>query len=152
MDEIVAAGAVVKAVVARTRRSHNSTTADGGPLINDNEPDNAGLPPKGKIAEHEATFVRSNLQLVNERRTAAGHPPINPPNPLDAKRYGFPVESQLAASNRRRTSALTRPRADTLSPRSLAHARIVARSTFVPDARLVLSRERDRPTRRPAST
>jgi hypothetical protein len=70
------------------RRSHNQR-ADGGPLVNYNEPDNAGLPHKGKIGEAEAAFVRDNLELVNSRRTAAGHAPIDPSNPEHAKRYGF---------------------------------------------------------------
>ncbi len=70
------------------RRSHNQR-ADGGPLVNYNEPDNAGLPHKGKIGEAEAAFVRENLELVNTRRAAAGHAPIDPSNPEHAKRYGF---------------------------------------------------------------
>lgn len=70
------------------RRSHNQR-ADGGPLINYNEPDNAGLPHKGKIGEAEAAFVRDNLELVNSRRATAGHAPIDPSNPEHAKRYGF---------------------------------------------------------------
>jgi hypothetical protein len=70
------------------RRSHNQR-ADGGALVNYNEPENAGLPHKGKIGEAEAAFVRDNLELVNERRTAAGHAPIDPSNAEHAKRYGF---------------------------------------------------------------
>ena len=70
------------------RRSHN-TTKDGGPLVNYNEPEYAGLPHKGKIGEAEALFVRDNLELVNERRTAAGHAAIDPSNPEHAKRYGL---------------------------------------------------------------
>lgn len=70
------------------RRSHNQR-ADGGPLVNYNEPDNAGLPHKGKIGEVEAAFVRGNLDLVNERRVAAGHEPIDPTNAVYVKRYGF---------------------------------------------------------------
>lgn len=70
------------------RRSH-SQRADGGPLVNYNDPDNAGLPHKGKIGEAEAAFVRDNLNLVNERRTAGGHAPIDPSDPEYAKRYGF---------------------------------------------------------------
>ena len=70
------------------RRSH-SQRADGGPLVNYNDPDNAGLPHKGKIGEAEAAFVRGNLDLVNERRIAAGHAPIDPSDPEHAKRYGF---------------------------------------------------------------
>jgi hypothetical protein len=73
---------------ADERRSHNQRT-DGGPLVNYNEPENAGLPHKGKIGEAEAMFVRDNLELVNERRTAAGHAAIDPSNPEHAKRYGF---------------------------------------------------------------
>ena len=73
---------------ADERRSHNQR-ADGGPLVNYNEPDNAGLPHKGKIGEQEAAFVRDNLELVNARRTEAGHAPIDPSNAEHAKRYGF---------------------------------------------------------------
>jgi hypothetical protein len=86
MEEILASAAVVAAV--KQRRSHN-TTKDGGALINYNDPDYAGLPHKGKIGEQEAAFVRENLDLVNQRRSAAGHPVIDPSNPLDAKRYGL---------------------------------------------------------------
>jgi hypothetical protein len=70
------------------RRSHNQR-ADGGPLVNYNDPDHAGLPHKGKIGEAEAAFVRDNLDLVNERRAAAGYAPIDPSNAEHAKRYGF---------------------------------------------------------------
>jgi hypothetical protein len=70
------------------RRSHNQR-ADGGPLVNYNDPENAGLPHKGKIGEAEAAFVRDNLEVVNERRAAAGHPAIDPSNPAHARRYGF---------------------------------------------------------------
>ena len=72
------------------RRSHNATK-DGEPLVNYNDPDHAGLPHKGKIGEQESAFVRDNLELVNERRTAAGHPSIDPTDPTVAKRYGFPT-------------------------------------------------------------
>ena len=70
------------------RRSHNKT-ANGEPLVNYNEAENAGLPHYGRIGRREAEFVRDNLELVNQRRTAAGHQPIDPTNPDDAKRYGF---------------------------------------------------------------
>jgi hypothetical protein len=70
------------------RRSHNQRT-DGGALVNYNEPGNAGLPHKGKIGEQEAAFVRENLEVVNARRVAAGHQPIDPSNAVLAKRYGF---------------------------------------------------------------
>jgi len=70
------------------RRSHNQR-ADGGALVNYNDPENAGLPHKGKVGEAEAAFVRDNLELVNERRVAAGHAAIDPSNPEHAKRYGF---------------------------------------------------------------
>jgi len=86
MDEILAAAAAVK--VVRERRSHN-TTKNGGPLVNYNEPDYAGLPHKGKIGEKEAAFVRENLEIVNQRRAEAGHSPIDPTSSTDAKRYGF---------------------------------------------------------------
>jgi hypothetical protein len=70
------------------RRSHNQR-ADGGALVNYNDPENAGLPHKGKVGEAEAAFVRDNLELVNERRVAPGHAPLDPSNPEHAKRYGF---------------------------------------------------------------
>lgn len=75
------------------RRSHNER-ADGGPLVNYNEPDNAGLPHKGKIGDQEAAFVRDNLELVNTRRAEAGHELIDPTNPVHAKRYGFSAPGQ----------------------------------------------------------
>jgi hypothetical protein len=55
------------------------------------------MPHKGKIGEQEAGFVRENLALVNERRVAAGHPPIDPANQIDAKRYGFGVPEQSSS-------------------------------------------------------
>lgn len=70
------------------RTSHNRT-ASGEPLVNYNTPESAGMPHKGKIGADEAAFVRANLELVNERRVAAGHPPIDPAKAADAKRYGF---------------------------------------------------------------
>lgn len=70
------------------RRSHNQR-ADGGALVNYNDPENAGLPHKGKVGETEAAFVRDNLELVNERRTTAGHAPIDPENLEHVKRYGL---------------------------------------------------------------
>lgn len=73
---------------ADERRSHNQR-ADGGPLVNYNDPENAGLPHKGKIGESEAAFVRENLELVNARRAEAGHDPIDPTNAVHAKRYGL---------------------------------------------------------------
>ncbi len=88
MEEVPAAAAVV--TVVKQRRSHNATK-DGGALVNYNDPEHAGLPHKGKIGEKEAEFVRGNLDLVNERRVAAGHVPIDPANAADAKRYGFPA-------------------------------------------------------------
>jgi hypothetical protein len=83
MDEVIAVVETVK-----QRRSSHNTTRDGGPLINYNDPEHAGLPHKGKIGEQEAAFVRDNLELVNQRRTMAGQPIIDPGNPLDARRYG----------------------------------------------------------------
>ncbi len=75
------------------RRSHNRDK-DGNPLVNYGDPENAGLPHNGKIGKREATYVQANLELVNQRRTDAGHPPIDPTNPVDAERYGFPDPSQ----------------------------------------------------------
>jgi hypothetical protein len=72
------------------RRSHNRTAA-GEPLVNYGDPDYAGLPHNGKIGKTEQAFVHANLELVNERRVAAGHAAINPANPGDAERYGFPL-------------------------------------------------------------
>jgi hypothetical protein len=70
------------------RRSHNKTVT-GEPLINYNEPENAGMPHNGRIGKKEGEFVRANLELVNQRRVADGHPAIDPAKPEDAKRYGF---------------------------------------------------------------
>jgi hypothetical protein len=80
------------------RRSHNQR-ADGADLINYSASENAGLPHKGKIGEGEAAFVRDNLELVNERRTAAGHEPLDPANPEHARRYGFESSATEATSN-----------------------------------------------------
>lgn len=93
VEEVLAnAAPVVPAKAQRQtngeRRSHNQRS-DGGPLVNYNEPENAGLPHKGKIGEAEAVFVRGNLEVVNARRIAAGHEPIDPSNAVHAKRYGF---------------------------------------------------------------
>ena len=86
MDEVIAAAAIVK--VANQRRSHNKT-ANGDPLINYSDPQFAGLPHYGRIGKKEQAYVQANLDAVNERRTAAGHPPIDPTNQDDAERYGF---------------------------------------------------------------
>jgi hypothetical protein len=96
-DEVIAAASIVEVVKQRaaTRPSHN-TTRDGGPLVNYNDPANAGLPHKGKIGDQEAAFVRENLELVNQRRADAGHSPIDPAKPADAKRYGFDTSTPPA--------------------------------------------------------
>jgi hypothetical protein len=57
------------------------------------KPANARLPHRGKIGDQEAAYVRDNLQVVNERPQATGHPPIDPTNSPDAQRYGFPAQS-----------------------------------------------------------
>ena len=80
------------------RRSHNRT-ASGEPLVNYGDPQFAGLPHNGKIGKREAEFVQANLELVNQRRADAGHPPIDPTNPVDAERYGFPDPSQPPAAS-----------------------------------------------------
>jgi hypothetical protein len=89
MDEVLAEAQLAVPTPPK-RRSHNTTT-NGEPLINYNDPDYSGLPHKGKIGDKEAEYVRSNLELVNERRAAAGHAPIDPANPTHAKRYGFAI-------------------------------------------------------------
>lgn len=75
------------------RRSHNRT-AGGEPLINYSDPQFAGLPHNGKIGKREQTYVQGNLEEVNARRAAQGHPPIDPANPVDAERYGFVGQEQ----------------------------------------------------------
>jgi hypothetical protein len=71
------------------RRSHNRDK-DGNPLTDYSAPENAGLPHNGKIGKRERDYVHANLDEVNARRAAAGHPAIDPTNPVDAERYGFP--------------------------------------------------------------
>ena len=73
---------------APKRRSHNKT-ANGDPLRNFDTLEQAGLPHKGKIGEDEARLVREHLDTVNTNRAAHGLSPIDPSNPIDAKRYGF---------------------------------------------------------------
>lgn len=70
------------------RRSHNRT-ASGEPLVNYSDPQFAGLPHNGKIGKKEQEYVQANLELVNQRRVEAGHPAIDPNNPIDAERYGI---------------------------------------------------------------
>jgi hypothetical protein len=77
------------------RRSHNRTT-NGEPLVNYGDPEYAGLPHYGRIGKKEQAYVQANLDSVNERRVAAGHPAINPADPADAERYGFPAPVQQA--------------------------------------------------------
>lgn len=97
MAEVLADAKPV-APTPQKRTSHNRT-ASGDPLVNYNTPEAAGLPHKGKIGADEAAFVRDNLALVNERRVAAGHQPIDPANAVDAKRYGFEGATDGAAPN-----------------------------------------------------
>jgi hypothetical protein len=62
-DEVIAAAAVaqvIKQAKQGGRTSHNATK-DGGPLVNYNDPANAGLPHKGKIGDQEATYVAVTL-------------------------------------------------------------------------------------------
>jgi hypothetical protein len=70
------------------RRSHNRDK-DGNPLTDYSAPENAGLPHNGKIGKKERDYVQANLEEVNARRAAGGHPAIDPSNPVDAERYGF---------------------------------------------------------------
>jgi hypothetical protein len=78
------------------RRSHNRT-ATGEPLVNYGDPEYAGLPHYGRIGKKEQAYVQANLEAVNERRVAAGHPAINPADSADAERYGFTAAEQPAA-------------------------------------------------------
>lgn len=80
------------------RRSHNKT-ATGEPLINYSDPQFAGLPHNGKVGKKEQVYVQGNLEAVNQRRVEAGHPPIDPSNPVDAERYGFPEPGQQQAES-----------------------------------------------------
>jgi hypothetical protein len=73
---------------AAKRRSHNKTT-NGESLRSFDTLEQAGLPHKGKIGDEEARLVRENLDVVNANRVAQGFEPIDPANPIDAKRYGF---------------------------------------------------------------
>lgn len=75
------------------RRSHNRDK-DGNPLVNYSDPQFAGLPHNGKIGKKEQAYVQANLDEVNVRRAAAGHPPIDQTNAEDAERYGFPAPDQ----------------------------------------------------------
>lgn len=89
MAEVLAeAEQVVTAPRQMSRRSHNKT-ANGEPLQTFNTLGNAGLPHMGKVGAKEAQLVRENLEAVNANRAAQGHAPIDPANPIDAKRYGF---------------------------------------------------------------
>jgi hypothetical protein len=45
--------------------------------------------PTSRVSEVLQAFVRDNLEVVDERRTAAGHEPIDPGKPEHAKQYGF---------------------------------------------------------------
>lgn len=98
-DEIVAAAAiveVVKQVRQGERRSHNRT-ATGEPLVSYGDPEYAGLPHYGRVGKKEQAYVLANLDQVNERRVAAGHPAINLADPADAERYGFTASEQPAS-------------------------------------------------------
>lgn len=77
------------------RRSHNRT-ANGEPLVNYSDPQYAGLPHNGKIGKRERDYVQANLDEVNARRAAAGHPVIDPTNSVDAERYGFSAAGEQA--------------------------------------------------------
>jgi len=89
MAEVLAEAEQVVVTPTRTnRRSHNKT-ANGEPLRTFNTLGNAGLPHMGKVSAEEAKLVRENLEAVNANRAAQGHAPIDPANPIDAKRYGF---------------------------------------------------------------
>jgi hypothetical protein len=63
--------------------AHNRTP-DGDPLISYGEPQFAGLPRDGKLGKRERDYIQVNLEEVNVRRTAAGHPAIDLNIPTDA--------------------------------------------------------------------
>jgi hypothetical protein len=88
MAEVLAEAEEVTATPATKRRSHNKT-ANGEPLRSFNTLESAGLPHMGKVSAEEARLVRENLEAVNAKRAAQDMPPIDPANPIDAKRYGF---------------------------------------------------------------
>jgi hypothetical protein len=77
-------------VIAKpTRRASHNKTSNGEPLRTFNTLENAGMPHQGKVSVEEARLVRENLEAVNANRAAQDLPPIDPTNPMDAKRYGF---------------------------------------------------------------
>jgi hypothetical protein len=86
MNEVLTAAAPVKSSAGR--RSHNQTTS-GDPLRTFDTLESAGLPHQGKVSAAEAKLVRENLEAVNANRATQNLPPIDPANPMDAKRYGF---------------------------------------------------------------
>jgi hypothetical protein len=88
-------------------RGNHNRRADGGDLVNYNDPDYSGLPHNGRIGGQEAAFVRANLELVNANRRDAGHPPINPEDPSDAKKYGFTTSDQATMPEPTQTSEPT---------------------------------------------
>jgi hypothetical protein len=99
MDEVLANAEPVTPPPKQSngeRRSHNRT-AGGDPLINYGDPQFAGIPHNGKIGKRERDYVQANLDEANARRTAAGHPAIDPSNPADAERYGFTTPEQPAS-------------------------------------------------------
>lgn len=97
-DEIVAAAAVVEVIKQRaTARTSHNTRANGEPLVNYSDPQYAGLPHYGRVGKKEQQFVQANLDVVNQRRIEAGHPPINPADPADAERYGLTTPEQSAS-------------------------------------------------------
>ena len=87
MDVILAEAEPV--VQPKQRRSSHNKTSDGEPLRTFDTLDSAGLPHKGKVSAAEAQLVRENLEAINAKRAAQSLPPIDPTNPMDAKRYGF---------------------------------------------------------------
>jgi hypothetical protein len=87
MEEVLADAKPVAAPTLK-RRSHNKTT-NGEPLRSFNSLESAGLPHQGKVSAEEARLVRENLEAVNKNRAAQDLPPIDPSNPIDAKRYGL---------------------------------------------------------------
>jgi hypothetical protein len=69
-----------------------SKKASGSGAVDYTQPANAGLVHRGKITDAESTYVRDHVDEVNAKRAAQDppQPPIDPSNPDDRRRYGFP--------------------------------------------------------------
>lgn len=73
----------------RTRRPRGEGAASSGEKIDYGTLEHAGTPHRGRTTEAEAELVRNNLDEINERLKAGGHPEIDPNDEKAKKRYGF---------------------------------------------------------------